>query len=378
MRRSIWSAAALTGLFLFFSALSLAQTSSLEGDVKDENGNPLPNVWIRIERRDIKGNYQVKTNKKGHWFHAGLPLGTYRVNLEIDGKIVDTVDGVRTKFSETETVNFSMAQVKARQVAAAAGQSITQEQARQMSPEQRRQLEEATAKRKEQLSKNKVLNDAFNAGMEALRAKNWEGAIEQFSKGAEIDPKQHVLFGQMADAYSNLASAKPPAEQPALLAKAADNFAKALELKPEDAAYHNNYGLVLSRLGKYDEGQAELAKAAQLDPANAGRYYYNLGAILVNTGHNDEAYETFKKAIAANPNYADAYYQVGLQLISKAQVSADGKITPVPGTAEAFQKYLELEPNGPNAESAKGSLQALSATVQTEITTKPQKKSTKK
>ena len=28
------------GLLLFFSAASLAQTSSLEGDVKDENGKP--------------------------------------------------------------------------------------------------------------------------------------------------------------------------------------------------------------------------------------------------------------------------------------------------------------------------------------------------
>ena len=31
--------------------------------------------------------------------------------------------------------------------------------------------------------------------------------------------------------------------------------------------------------------QAELTKAAQLDPPNAGKYFYNLGAVLVNTGH---------------------------------------------------------------------------------------------
>jgi hypothetical protein len=37
----------------------------------------------------------------------------------------------------------------------------------------------------------------------------------------------------------------------------------------------------------------------------------------------------------------------------------------VPGTAEAFQKYLELAPTGPNAEAAKGMLTAIGSTVDT-------------
>ncbi|MBI3694833.1 MAG: tetratricopeptide repeat protein [Acidobacteria bacterium] len=365
------------GLLLFFSAASLAQTSSLEGDVKDENGKPLAGALIKIERKDIKGNYQVKTNKKGHYFHAGLPLGTYKLTCNVDGKDMDFVDNVRTKFGDTVAIDFNLAELKAKQVAAQAGVAITQEQARQMTPEQRKQIEEATKKRSEQLSKNKALNDAFNAGMEAMRNKQWDAAVEQFTKGAEMDPKQHVLFANMAEAQSNLAATKTGAEQQAVMAKALENYAKAIELKPDDAAYHNNYGLALSKMGKFPEGQAELAKAAQLDPTNAGRYFFNLGAILINTGHQDEAYEAFKKAVAADPNYADAHYQIGLYLLSKAQVSADGKVTPAPGTAEAFQKYIELKPNGPYTDSARGSLQAITGTVQTEISTKPQKKQRK-
>lgn len=365
------------GLALFFAAASLAQTSSLEGDVKDENGQPLPNALVKIDRKDIKGHYQVKTNKKGHYFHAGLPLGQYKLTLEVNGKDVDTVDNVRTKFGDTEKVDFSLSDVKNRQAAAAAGVALTQEQARQMTPEQRRAIEESTKKRQEQLSKNKALNDAFNAGMEAMRNKNWDAAIQEFQKGAEMDPKQHVLWAQMADAQVNLAAGKPANEQQAIVGKALESYAKALELKPDDSAYHNNYGLALARVGKYAEAQAELGKAAQLNPSEAGKYFFNLGAILVNTGHNDEAYEAFKKAVAADPKYAPAHYQVGLYLLSKAKVSPDGKVTPEAGTAEAFQKYLELEPNGPYADSAKGSLQAIAGSVQTEYGTKPQKKSKK-
>ena len=53
----------------------------------------------------------------------------------------------------------------------------------------------------------------------------------------------------------------------------------------------------------------------------------------------------FDKCIAADPNRADAYYQKGVNLIGKATLQGDKMVAP-PGTAEAFQKYLELRPPG--------------------------------
>jgi tetratricopeptide (TPR) repeat protein len=143
---------------------------------------------------------------------------------------------------------------------------------------------------------------------------------------------------------------------------------------------HNNYALALAQSKKFDEAQVELGKAAQIEPANAGKYYYNLGALLVNNGQSDAAGEAFKKAIDADPNYADAQYQYGIFLIGKAKLGADGKYEPVPGTREAFQKYLELKPDGPFAESAKGMLASLSGAVDTSYQNPaaPKKKSTKK
>jgi tetratricopeptide (TPR) repeat protein len=378
MDRSPWrNFCFASGVLLLLSVAAFAQTSALEGDVKDENGKPLVGALIKIERKDIKGNYQVKTNKKGHYFHAGLPLGVYKVSVEVDGRVVDFVDNVRTRFGDTEKVDFDLQQVKNRQAAAQAGIQLTEEQARQMTPEQRRQIEEATKRRQEQLSRNKALNDAFNTAMEAMRAKNWDAAIEHFNKGAEIDPKQHVIWANLAESEMQLSAAKTGGDRDALVSKALEHYQKALELKPDDAAYHNNYGLALARTGKYAEAQAELAKAAELDRPNAGRYFFNLGAILVNTGKGDEAYEAFKRAVDADPKYAPAHYQIGVYLLSKAAVSADGKVTPVPGTVEAFQRYLELDPNGPYADSAKGSLAALTTTVETQFSAKPQKKSKK-
>jgi hypothetical protein len=87
--------------------------------------------------------------------------------------------------------------------------------------------------------------------------------------------------------------------------------------------------------------------------------------LLVNDGQAEPAGEAFKKAIDADPKYADAQYQYGIYLIGKAKLGSDGKYDPVPGTREAFQAYLDLKPDGPNAEAAKGMLASLSASVDT-------------
>ena len=353
---------------LFMASAAFAQVSSIEGDVKGEDGAPLKGALVKIERKDIKGNYKVKSDKKGHYFHTGLPLGTYKLIVEVDGKDVDSVDNVRTTLGDSTVINFDLKANKQKQQSlaqAAETGTLTKEQTREMSAEQKAQLEKAAKEREQSLAKNKALNDAFNQGMQALAAKQYDAAIESFTKAGAMDPKQNVVWAQLAESYTQAALLKAGPDRDALMAKGLEAYTKALEIKPDDAAYHNNYALALAKAKKFPEAQAELAKAAQLDPPNAGRYFFNLGAVLVNTGQNDAACEAFKKAIDTDANYADAQYQFGMCLLGKAQVSPDGKVTPAPGTKEALEKYLQLKPAGPFADSAKGALASLDASIST-------------
>jgi tetratricopeptide (TPR) repeat protein len=216
------------------------------------------------------------------------------------------------------------------------------------------------------LAKNKELNDAFNQGMEALKTKQFDAAVAAFEKASTMDPKQHVVWGNLAESYSELGKVKTGAEQEAALGKAVDAYNKALELVPNDASYRNNLALVFARMRKFPEMEAELNKAVALDSANAGRYYFNMGAVLTNNQQTEAACNAFKKSTEADPNYADAHYQLGMCYTAKATVKPDGSTVFPEGTANAFQKYLELKPDGPNAESAKGMLQAMGSKVETE------------
>ena len=55
-----------TAGLLVLALTSLAQVTAIEGDVKGIDGQPLKGAQIQIVRTDIKGNYKVNTDKKGH------------------------------------------------------------------------------------------------------------------------------------------------------------------------------------------------------------------------------------------------------------------------------------------------------------------------
>jgi tetratricopeptide (TPR) repeat protein len=369
----------VAGMALFALA-SFAQITGLEGVVKGTDGKVVQGAEIRIHRTDIKGDYKCKTDKKGHYIYNGLPIGTYEISLWIDGKQVDQLKGVRTSPGDPQVHDFDEKAIQAdtgakqalAQKAMETGQ-ISDDLARQLTPEQKKDLQKQIDSQVDKRKKNSALNDAYNGGMTALEAANaapaadkgakFQEAIDSFNKAGEIDPTQLAVWSHLAEAYMGLAGAKTGPDHDAAVAKALEAYNKALALKPDDASLHNNYGLALAKADKFQDALGELEKAAQLEPANACKYYYNAGALLTNAGQVDPAIETFKKGIAADANCADAYYQMGVNLMAKVTTGADGKMIPVPGTVEAFQTYLKLKPDGSYAESAKEMLATLGSTV---------------
>ncbi len=343
---------------------AVAQVGSVRGKVIDANGQGVRDAMIYIERVGVRGNYKVKTNKRGNYFHAGLPLGQYAVRLEIEGKQVYSVNGYQVKLSEEKPLDFDLGEIQRESQAAQSGSGPTKDQLSAMSEEQRKNYEKALKSRQQQISKNKKLNDTFNAGMEAKRLKDYAVAVQHFKVAAEIDDEQDVIWGNMAEALSGLVTTKTGDAREHAGEDAINAYRQAITLKP-DPAYHNNLGLLLIRLQKIDEGTAELEKAAEMAPENAGTYYFNLGAVMVNTGNTDGAISAFTKATEAQPDFANAYYQLATVLVGTAQMKEDGSVIPAPGTVEAYQKYLVLEPAGPYAASAQAMVQSLSGKLET-------------
>lgn len=218
-----------------------------------------------------------------------------------------------------------------------------------------------------------------------MKAGEFDSAIATLTDATQMDATRDVIWAQLADAYRMSAPKQTdPAEKSRRLQEAVTDYHKALDLKqksmdaaskkdPDDnkkmAAYYNNLGDAANRSGKLDDAVKAYTQAAQLNPEGAAGYYFNIGAVLTNAGKVDDAIAAFDKSIAADPNKADAYYQKGVNLIGKATLQGDKMVAPS-GTAEAFNKYLELAPTGPYADVAKQMLASIGAPVETGFGTK--------
>ncbi len=360
----------------------LAQASgSVEGVCKDAQGNPIPDAVVVWTNMDNGQKYTLKTNKKGEYFSLGLSPGKYLVTLYKTAddakanKELDHVKGFQVNLDKNE-LPFDL---KKDQEAAAKGQGLT--------PEQMKQMQEAQAKQSKETNTVKSLNEKLNAAKTLADSGDLDGAIAALTEATQMDATRDLIWFKLGDYYRMSAPKQTdPAEKQKRLNSAVDSYQKAVDLKKSTtndkdpnaaknlAAYYNNLADAYAKAGKIDDAIKTYQISAQTDPGSAAQAYFNIGAVLTNAGKPDDAIKAFDQCIAADPTRAEAYYQKGVNLLGKATLQGD-KTIPAPGTVEAFQKYLEIAPTGPNAQSAKELLASLGSKVETSYGTK--KKSTK-
>jgi tetratricopeptide (TPR) repeat protein len=289
------------------------------------------------------------------------------VTLRKDGKEVFHINGVTVGMDEA-TLDFDMKKEQAR---VAQGQGLT--------PEQLKAQQEAAAKAEKEKNTIGSLNDKLNAAKAASDAGDFDTAIATLTAANQIDGTRDLIWFKLGDAYRMSAPKQTdPAEKQKRYESAAADYQKAIDLRtaseaaPKEAdnnqkmaAYYNNLAEVYAKSNKVDDAVTNYAKAAQLDPPHAVTYLFNEGAVLTNAGKADDAIAAFDKVIAVDPTKADAYYWKGINLIGKETIGKDGKATAPQGTAEAFQKYLELQPDGKFAQPAKDMLASIGVSVET-------------
>ncbi|PSH04686.1 MAG: hypothetical protein CXZ00_04720 [Acidobacteria bacterium] len=321
-------------MMMTFSISAIAQTTSIIGSCKDENGKPIVGATVEVKNIETGKVYTLKTNSKGEYLSMGVTPGHYDLTLiGTNGAVLSFRNNVPVQLKEDNIFNMDMRSTK----------------------EQRK----ANDKPRSGSEKIKELNALLNQAATQKKEGRYHDAVATMEQAAALDQTHDLVYYSLGDAY--LLDKRYPEAETA--------FKKAIELAPTGSksvgAYHNGLAQALSKQGKAEVALAEYEKAAQLDPPNAGTYFFNEGAVLTNMGKADEANQAFDKAIAADPTRPDPYFQKGVNLLGKATLGKDGKMVPVPGTAEALNKYLQLAPDGRNAQTAKDLLTAMGAPIQT-------------
>lgn len=326
-------------------ASAFAQTGGLTGKCTGTGGTALAGYTVQIDRVGLKWSGHVKTNKKGEYTYIGLASGDYKVTLlGPDGKPLHNEEK-HVGLGDPTEVNFDIAEAMKRA-----------EKAMAADPEYQKQV----AAQKESAN----LKQVFEQGRALYEQKHYTEAAAVFERALPLakDRNVPIVLSQLADAWTRAADAETnPDTRKEDFAHALEWYNKVLAIAPNDASIHDNLGHLYGEMGRSDDAIAEYNKAVELDPNHATTYYHNLGVILYNKGQLDAAAVALKKATDSDPTNANAWYLYGMSLLGKATTKPDGSILPFPGTVEAFQTYLKLEPTGSHAAEAQSSIEYLSA-----------------
>src|SRR5579864_3968879 len=373
--------------FILFAVMTLAlcvpqvfaqASGSVKGVCKDPEGKPIAGGVVQFENLDNGQKYALKTNGKGEYFSLGLSPGKYKVTLyktpedQKAAKETFHVNGFQVQLGEN-SLDFDL-QKEAQN--AAKGQGLT--------PEQLKQMQEQQAKAQKETNTVKSLNEKLNAAKTSADAGDFDTAIASLNEATQMDATRDLLWFKLGDYYRMSATKQTDAaEKQKRLASAVESYQKAIDLRKSAtndkdpnatknlAAYYNNLAEAYAKSNKVEDAVKTYELAAQADPSSAAQYYFNSGAVLTNAGKVDDAIVAFDKVISLDPNRADAYYWKGVNLIGKATLQGEKMVAPQ-GTAEAFQKYLELQPSGTYADAAKQMLTSIGSSVETTFGKKKQ------
>ena len=364
---------------------AFAQGSTLQGTVLDLTGKPYPDVTISMKSVETGKETVVVTDAKGHYTAPGLAGGTYNVDLK--GKDKDQKDmllyqtGLKLAPGTAPTFDINMKEL--------------QEQGKLAAVEAERKRQEAEV----QFQALKTHYDAGIAAIEQMKAAqaklpatpkdqqdpvkaqiNQAGgtAVTELSAALELekpdDPNRSIVLSRLGEAYESMAKWQ----------EAADTYQKAIALKPDAAANYNNLGNDLAKLGKVDDARTAYQKYVDLKPDDAALAWRNFGTVLYNSNRMKESIEPLQKATTLDPKNATAWLLLGIALVNTMEFKTVGdKITPVmqPGTIEAYQHAIDLDPNGTIGAQAKqglDSLQAMGVGITTKVGEAPPKTTKKK
>ena len=196
---------------------------------------------------------------------------------------------------------------------------------------QRGQLAKAAALYRQILTHNPRDADALHLlGVIETQRKNSLAAIELFDRAIELRPDNAAFFSNRGTALKALKRVD----------EALASFNRALAINPDYAEALNNRGVVLKELGRADDALVSHDRALAIKPDYA-EALYNRGNALTDLKRLDEALASYDRALAIKPDYAEAFYNRGsvlkdLKRLDEALASYDRALAIRPDYAEAL------------------------------------------
>jgi Tfp pilus assembly protein PilF len=313
MKNTVRTLAALVILLLAIPALAGTQGRAT-GKVLDSAGNPVEGVTITITTPSIRSfKISVTTRKDGTYgFIVNDATMFYDLKMEKEGFVGLNLS--KQKFSTVEVSNMpNQMMLKASEAPAA------RPGAGAAAPPPTSSSEQAAV--------------AYNSAVDLLNAGDKAGAEVKLLEAVGKNP-------DLPQAWQALAVVAHDKKD---WGKTLEYGQKALDL---DSSNTNLYGMMTDAAEKSGDKKAAAEWRKKYDEANpdSPELLYNKGVDAYNKGKMKDAEAALSKAVEAKPEMAMGHYLLGMVSFNLNKKAA---------AKEHLEKYLELEPNGKEAGTAK-------------------------
>ena len=349
----------------------------VRGQSLDVTAKPWADMPIQLVS-DQGAKQDTKTDKSGNYSFRGLKPGIYSVFVILPAPNKPYEAKVQVQSGEAKAdINFK--DVIAKQGSAATEQLKKQEEEKAKFEGMKQHFTAGNEFLEQERKAKEEVGKAAADQRDAAKAKVTDlsnQAVAEFTAAqkaaTEKDTNQHIIWAKLAEAY-DLAGRNDDA---------INAYQQAIAAKPDVPGYYNNLGNVQARSGKVDEARTSYTKSAELDPANAATAWRNFGISLYNAGRLKEAVEPLKKASELDSKNPQVWYLLGAALVGSMETKKNGdklEFIIQPGTVEAYQKAVELDPNGgPNSYGAQAklgleALQQIQPGIDTKVNTRKKK-----
>jgi tetratricopeptide (TPR) repeat protein len=353
----LFSACTLALLLSVLVPRAAAQNNgSIRGQIMDVAGKPWVDIGVEAVN-DQGAKLSTKTDKDGGYVFRNLKPGIYSIFVLLPAPNKPYESKVQVQGGTEAKADLNFKDIIAKQGGQAAEQIKKQEEEKTKFEGMKAHFTAGTALLDQE---RKAKDDAAKAPADqrdAAKAKVTDlanQAAAEFTQAqqaaTEKDTNKHIIWAKLGEAY-DLGGRNDDA---------INAYQQAIAAKPDVPGYYNNLGNVQARAGKIDDARASYTKSAELDPPNAATAWRNFGISLYNAGRLKEAVEPLKKASEIDPKSAQTFYLLGAALVGSMETKKNGdklEFVIQPGTVEAYQKAVELDPNGgPNSYGAQAQL----------------------
>src|SRR6266850_781204 len=330
----------------------------IRGQIIDIVGKPWADLALQVVN-DQGGKQETKTDKDGNYAFRNLRPGVYVIHVLLPGQNQPFDDKVQVQAGTEAKKDFNFKELAGKQGAEYQETLKKNEEAKKGLESLKAHVLAGDAIVGQERQVKADLGKAPADQRDALKQKLTDlsnQAVTEFKEAqkslGEKDPNAALVFFKLGEAYDSAGRNE----------EATEAYKQAIALKPDVPGYYNNLGNVLARAGKIDEAKAAYTKSAELDPANAATAWRNFGISLYNANRLGDAVEPLQKSAELDPKNPQTWYLLGASLVYKMTTKKVGdreEVQFAPGTIEAYQKAVELDPNGPWGQQAKQGLEQL-------------------